>query len=157
MKLLNVINLIKECKTLGKGYTENIYQEAICSLLRRENISYSKEPVFPITFNDVNIGFVRGDIFIKEKDFELIIECKALASNLNPSQYFQLENYLKINKCKNGIMVNFNQNHTKDLIDFKDNFVVMNYNVNDDKITFVKNIENLNYFITEFPLKPVDD
>jgi GxxExxY protein len=108
-------NLIKICEQvaqeLGKGFTENIYQEAMCVLLQEQCIKYSKEHVLPKMFHNVNIGFIRSDITL----IDSVIECKAV--NDLPEGYLpQIVIYLEILNLSRGIFVNFNQNPSKPLL-----------------------------------------
>jgi len=99
-------------KELGKGLTENIYQEALSVILRKNNINYSKEQVLPIFFEGENIGFVRADIVIKEMN--IVIECKAI-STFNKSNFPQIIIYMELLGYKSGLFVNFNQNVSMNL------------------------------------------
>ena len=110
--------IIDFCKVvgeeLGKGYAECIYQEGICVLLRNKGYDYSKEVVIPITFRDMTIGNVRADIIVNNK---LIIECKAIDANLKQSHLPQIIIYMKKLGYDNGIIVNFNQNPSKEMVE----------------------------------------
>jgi GxxExxY protein len=109
-----IIGFCKEVgDTLGKGLAECIYQEGICVLLRQNGIEYSKEVVIPITFKDISIGNVRADIMVDD----IIIECKAIDGNLKPSHLPQIINYMKKLDYNEGIIVNFNQNPSKDMVE----------------------------------------
>jgi GxxExxY protein len=109
-----IISFCKEVgDTLGKGLAECIYQEGICVLLRQNGMEYSKEVVIPITFKDVSIGNVRADIIIDD----IIIECKAIDGNLKPSHLPQIIIYMKKLDYNEGIIVNFNQNPSKDMVE----------------------------------------
>lgn len=101
--------------SLGKGFSENVYQEGIALMLRRNKIDYSKEVVLQIKLDDIIIGNVRADIVLPDDD--IIIECKAIDSNLKPSHAPQLINYLEILNYNSGILVNFNQNPSKDFVE----------------------------------------
>ena len=100
---------------LGKGFSENVYQEGIALMLRRNKMDYSKEVVLQIKMDDIVIGNVRADIVLP--DDEIVIECKAIDSNLKPSHAPQLINYLEILNYEFGILVNFNQNPSKDFVE----------------------------------------
>jgi len=98
-------------KELGKGFSECVYQEAICVLLQEQGIKYSKEHVLPKMFHGVNVGFMRSDITL----IDFVIECKAV--NDLPEGYLpQIITYLEILHFSQGIFVNFNQNPSKPLL-----------------------------------------
>lgn len=112
-KIVNLCRIVGA--TLGKGYSETIYQEGIALTLRRQNIEYSKEVILPIKYDNVIIGNVRADIVLPND--EIVIECKAIDANLKSSHIPQLINYLEITQYKRGILVNFNQNPGKDIVE----------------------------------------
>lgn len=100
---------------LGKGYSETVYQEGIAVILRELCIKYSKEVTLPVKIYDVTIGTVRADIILPEE--QIIIECKAIDSDLKLSCLPQLVNYLKITQIPSGIFVNFNQNPSRHMVE----------------------------------------
>lgn len=112
-KVINICKIVGN--KLGKGFSETVYQEGIATVLRKQQIEYSKEVVLPILYDDINIGNVRADIVLP-KD-QLVIECKAIDGNLRTSHIPQLINYLEITKYKNGLLVNFNQNPNKEIVE----------------------------------------
>lgn len=97
-------------KHLGKGYTENIYQEALCALLRQNEITYSKEQVVPIDAFGCNVGFIRTDITIPNES--VVIECKAIPQ-LNENYFPQIITYMEHLLFYKGIFVNFVQSPIK--------------------------------------------
>lgn len=100
---------------LGKGYAECIYQEAICVLLRKNGINYSKEVILPVLFDNLCIGNVRSDIVLNSHS--IIIECKAIDGSLKTGHLPQLITYLQITNFNFGVFVNFNQNPLKDMVE----------------------------------------
>ena len=107
----NFIILIETvANQLGKGFSECIYQEALCVLLRKYNINYSKEHILPKIFFDCVIGHMRADITLQ--DYKTVIECKAI-NDLQESHLPQIITYLDILNYNTGIFVNFVQNPSK--------------------------------------------
>jgi GxxExxY protein len=100
---------------LGKGYAECVYQEGICVLLRENMLAYSKEVVIPIKYNNSVIGNVRADIVLNDE--KSIIECKAIDSNLKSSHFPQIITYMNLLDYNNGVLVNFNQNPSKEMVE----------------------------------------
>jgi GxxExxY protein len=100
---------------LGKGYSENVYQEGIAVLLREMCIVYSKEVTLPIKFKELSIGTVRADIVLPND--KIIIECKAVDNDLKLNCLPQLVNYLKITGYPSGLFVNFNQNPLRTMVE----------------------------------------
>lgn len=107
-------------KQLGKGYSETIYHEALCAHLRRNSILYSKEQVVPVNYKiedeEYVVGNLRADIVLPNDS--MVIECKAVEGNLRNIHIPQIITYLNILRYNNGILINFNQNPTKDLVEF---------------------------------------
>lgn len=95
---------------LGKGFSECIYQEALCVLLRKYNINYTKEHILPKMFFNCVIGHMRADITLH--DYQTVIECKAI-NDLQESHLPQIITYLEILNYNTGIFVNFVQNPSK--------------------------------------------
>ncbi len=115
-RTINKKEMIEFCEVvaseLGKGYTENIYQEALCVMFRKHGIKYSKENVVPVIFEDVTIGFVRADIVLN--DLSIVIECKSIENDLRDVHLPQIITYMEHLGYKTGYFVNFTQNPGKD-------------------------------------------
>jgi GxxExxY protein len=112
----NLIKLfLKVGDEIGKGYTENIYQEGLCVLLREQSIIYSKESILPKYFNSVCIGNVRADIILESE--KIVIECKSIEGNLRDFHLPQIIVYMEILNYTKGYYVNFNQNPSKDFVE----------------------------------------
>lgn len=130
------------CKKLSKSYNESIYHEALCVLLKKAGISFSKEYIIPIMFENVQIGFLRSDIIIHsstEDSKSYIIECKAIENELKDTHLLQIITYMHNTKIYNGMYINFLQNSTKDSLEF--------YEVTFDGVNYTfKNIIKNNYF-----------
>ncbi len=144
--LKGIIDICKNVGSkLGKGFSETVYQEGISLLLRKSNLDYSTEVVLPILYDNINIGNVRADIILPTE--QIIIECKAIDGNLKPSHIPQLINYLEITKYPVGILINFNQNPNKDIIDIitieRINLDLYKANLQNDKIIHLTNKGNL--------------
>jgi GxxExxY protein len=111
--------IVKMCEMvgnkLGKGYSENIYQEAICVLLRNKNINHSKEHILSKYFEGIFIGFVRCDITLSNE--KIVIECKAIEGELRCSHLPQIITYMELLDYNEGIFVNFNQNPAKEFVE----------------------------------------
>jgi GxxExxY protein len=111
--------MIQICETvaakLGKGYSENIYQEALCVMFRKRGIKYSKENVIPIVFEDITVGFVRADIVLN--DLKIVIECKSIDNDLREGHLPQIITYMEHLGYNRGYFVNFIQNPAKDDIE----------------------------------------
>ena len=90
--------------TLGCGFLEAVYQEALAIEFEQRGIPFNQERKLPV--------FYKGNLLKKEyvADFvcynKIIVEIKAL-SQLQPEHWAQTMNYLKITGYQLGLLVNF--------------------------------------------------
>ena len=95
--------------TLGSGYRENIYVNALCVELREKNYLFGTEVIVPINYKNVQVGFERADIIIYEP-FKCILEFKAQHQRISDKEITQLNKYLKnfnSREIQNGLLINF--------------------------------------------------
>ncbi len=91
-------------RTLGCGFLEPVYQEALALELQTRGIPFEREKEFEIAY--------KGAIISKtyKVDFlcygQIIVELKAL-SQFTSDHFAQVLNYLKAAQLKLGILVNF--------------------------------------------------
>jgi GxxExxY protein len=91
-------------KTLGHGFLEPVYQEALALELAEADIPFMKEKVLDIHY--------KGKLLQKKyvADYvcfdEVIVELKAVES-LSPDHLAQVLNYLKATGKKIGLLINF--------------------------------------------------
>ena len=101
---------IRECanrvyKSLGPGFNECVYHNAMEVLLRKNGISYETERIVPILFEGHTIGNLRADIIING---ETVVELKAVKA-LTDTMTCQAKNYLKLLHLRQAYLVNFPQ------------------------------------------------
>lgn len=97
---------LKIHKKLGPCLFETVYEECLFYELQKHNLKVEKQLVLPIVYEELKINNAfRIDIIIEEK---LILEIKAVEF-INPSHKAQLLTYLKMTKCKLGLLINFNE------------------------------------------------
>ncbi len=91
-------------KTLGNGYLEAVYHEALMIEFEKRGIPYMHEEPLYIKYKDVQLKKTYvADFVCYEK---IIIEVKAL-SQLNSDHESVVLNYLKASGLKLGILINF--------------------------------------------------
>ena len=90
-------------ETLGIGFRETIYQEALAVELRTRGYHVDTECVVPVKYKKSYVGNIRCDIIM---DRETIIECKAIAK-LSDKERNQLRQYLRTTVLTKGYLVNF--------------------------------------------------
>ncbi len=115
------ISVIEElCMTvgysLGKGYVEGVYQQAIGVELQERNINYVMEEPMPIVYKGVVLGLhtQRLDINI-HRYLPIIIELKAKTGVVTHSEMWQLTRYMASKDYSYGVLINYNQTLTGDI------------------------------------------
>jgi len=102
----NILNI------LGTHYKENIYVNAFCVDLRKNNYLFASEVIVPIEYMGVQIGYERADIVIYEP-IKCVIEFKSQTQNLSKKELNQLIKYQHNLKIENGILINFGNSSGK--------------------------------------------
>jgi GxxExxY protein len=94
----------KVYNTLGHGFLEAVYQEALEIEFQRQGIPYEREKELKITYDGVELKqSYRADFVCYGK---IIVELKAL-SNLEDTNRSQVHNYLHATGYKLGLLLNF--------------------------------------------------
>lgn len=90
--------------TLGCGFLETVYQQALRIELRGRKIPFRAQERFSIEYKGhvIERDYV-ADFFCFE---QIIVEIKAL-NQLSPADSSQLINYLKVSNCRVGLLFNF--------------------------------------------------
>lgn len=90
--------------TLGSGFLEAVYQEALEMELNARNIPSKVQQEIPIVYKGQRLKkFYLADIVAYDK---IIVELKAISS-LGRNEEAQLLNYLKATGLKVGLLINF--------------------------------------------------
>ena len=92
-------------KALGPGLLESAYEECLFYELIKANVYVEKQKGLLLIYEEVklDIGY-RTDLIVENK---LIVEIKAVEA-LNDIHLAQILTYLKLSKCKLGLLLNFN-------------------------------------------------
>ena len=91
-------------RTLGQGFLENVYQEALAIELTRQNIPFKREVALPISYKGILLPCAyRVDFLCYDN---LLIELKALAS-LSSNEEAQVINYLRASQHNKALLLNF--------------------------------------------------
>ena len=92
-------------RVLGPGPLENVYHRCLCHELRAAGIAFEREVPIPITYEVVAIDTAyRADIIVSG---EVILEIKSV-ERLGPLHEAQLLTYLRLARCRVGLLLNFN-------------------------------------------------
>ncbi|HLO86830.1 MAG TPA: GxxExxY protein [Nostocaceae cyanobacterium] len=112
----NLSGLIIGCamkvhSALVPGLLESVYEECLFYELRKAKLNVGKQIPVPLVYQEVQMECAyRLDLIVENK---IIVEVKAVES-LQPIHSVQLLTYLKLTKCKLGLLINFNVLHLKD-------------------------------------------
>ena len=91
-------------KSLGPGFVESIYENAMLHQLEKAGLHVRQQVVVPVLFDGVQVGEHRIDILVAEL---IVVELKA-ASELAPVHYAQVKSTLKAAGLEIGLLINFN-------------------------------------------------
>lgn len=112
----NVFRQVLDCSfkihtALGPGLLENVYVECLFYELTQSGLTVEKQKALPLTYGGIKLeaGF-RIDLLVEG---EIGIEVKSIDS-LADIHMAQILTYLRLSKCKLGLLVNFNVLHLKD-------------------------------------------
>ena len=90
-------------KSLGPGYSERVYQNAMEVGLRIAHIPYERERTVNIFYNESVVGTIRADLIVQS---DIVVELKSTKS-LNSNHRIQLTRYLSDLNCQHGLLINF--------------------------------------------------
>jgi GxxExxY protein len=88
----------------GPGFIEKIYAKALHHQFIIENLSFVDEKEFNVLFKEQFIGKFRCDLFVENP---VIVELKSVTGHIPALFKSQLLSYLKANKVKTGLSINF--------------------------------------------------
>ena len=91
-------------KTLGPGFLESVYEEALAVELGLRDIQFERQKIIDLNYKGHLIGEGRLDILV---DNRLIVELKAVET-FHPIHMAQIISYLKATNLTLGLLLNFN-------------------------------------------------
>ena len=116
MHIENIFKRVLDCSfkvhtELGPGLLESAYEKCLFYELRKSGLYVEKQKVLPLVYQEIKLdaGY-RIDLLVGEK---VIVEIKSVDA-LADIHLAQILTYLKLSKCKLGLLVNFNVRHLKD-------------------------------------------
>lgn len=111
----DIFKLILDCAfqvhtSLGPGLLENAYEECLMYELIQSGLKVERQKPLPLIYKEVKIdaGY-RVDLLVENS---IIIELKSV-EDLTDVHLAQILTYLKLSKCKLGLLVNFNVKYLK--------------------------------------------
>ena len=98
-------------KHWGPGLHEDIYERSLCRELRIRNVAFKSQLKLPLTYKgEIICEDLRLDLIV---DSKVVVELKAV-KELEPIHEAQLLTYMKLTKCRVGLLINFNVSVLKD-------------------------------------------
>ena len=94
------------CRTLGSGFDEKVYENAMAVGLRLAKIPYQAQKVVELTYKEHYVGEGYPDLIVRLGRERLVLELKA-TQKLGEKEDQQIRNYLHILKIKRGLLINF--------------------------------------------------
>jgi GxxExxY protein len=91
--------------TLGFGFLEAVYQNALLIELGKNGLKAVKETPIKVSYNGQIVGDYVADILVEDK---IILELKSV-KELHPAHEAQLTNYLKATGLEVGLLINFGE------------------------------------------------
>ena len=91
-------------ETLGPGFLESVYEQALCLELGLRNVPYRRQVPLAIAYKGHRVGESCLDLLVAG---QLIVELKAIDA-LAPIHWVQVRSYLKATKCVLRLLSNFN-------------------------------------------------
>ena len=110
MKYQELTGQIIQCayavhNTLGFGFLEAVYQNALLIELEKNSLKAVKETPIKVSYNGQIVGDYVADILVEDK---IILELKSV-KELHPVHEAQLTNYLKATGLEVGLLINFGE------------------------------------------------
>ncbi|MBW2610409.1 MAG: GxxExxY protein [Deltaproteobacteria bacterium] len=108
MKHKDLTAKIIECaykvhNTLGFGFLESVYQNALLIELEKNGLQAKKEVPIKVFYEEKSVGDYVADIIVEDK---VILELKSV-KEIHPAHEAQLTNYLKATGIEVGLLINF--------------------------------------------------
>ena len=109
--------------SLGSGFSEDVYDKAMQVGLRLSGINYESQKVIALKYKDHHVGEGYPDLVVRLERGKLVIELKAVGSEMGSAEEQQLRNYMKILNINHGLLINFQQpgrRKSKTTLEFKE-------------------------------------
>jgi GxxExxY protein len=98
-------------RNLGPGLFESVYEEILAFEMSENHLIFERQKVISLKYGEITLeSAFRADFIVEKK---VIIELKSVEKIL-PVHKKQLLTYLKITRCKLGLVLNFNTELLKD-------------------------------------------
>ncbi len=89
--------------TLGAGFSERVYHNAMEVQLRSNNMMYDTERIINVTFKGISCGIVRADLIVNNS---IVVELKQ-CQKIKEEHETQCEMYMRLLNIKQGLVICF--------------------------------------------------
>ena len=90
-------------RTLGPGYLESIYENAMAIELKCRGVAFKRQVRVQVVYQGIEVGSHRVDLLIEEL---IVVELKAIRK-IAPVHYSIVRSYLKALGLTHGLLLNF--------------------------------------------------
>lgn len=90
-------------RTLGPGFLESVYEEALCIELASRGLSFARQVPLEIAYKGRPVGQARMDLVVGR---QLVVQLKAVPQLL-PVHVAQVVSYLRASGSGLGLLINF--------------------------------------------------
>ena len=95
----------------GPGLYEEIYEKSLCRELDLRGLAFERQLQIPLVYKGTDVGdALRLDVLVERK---VVLENKHVRELL-PIHEAQLLTYLRLTKCRVGLLINYNVTVLKD-------------------------------------------
>jgi len=94
-------------RSLGSGFSDEVCDRATQVGLRLAGIKYESQRVVELKYRDHCVGEGYPDLVVHLGRQQVIVELKAVSSELGECEEKQLKNYMKILGVDCGLLINF--------------------------------------------------
>jgi GxxExxY protein len=94
-------------RSLGSGFSEDVYDRAMQVGLRLAGIRYESQKVVELKFQGHYVGEGYPDLLVHLEGQAVVVELKAISSELGECEEKQLKNYMRILDVDRGLLINF--------------------------------------------------
>ena len=94
---------IRVWQSLGPGFSERVYHNAMEVGLRNLGVPYQTERIVPIMFDEHAIGNIRADLIV---DSRVIVELKSVKT-LKDEHRVQTRMYMRLLGLSEAVLINF--------------------------------------------------
>jgi GxxExxY protein len=94
---------IRVHETLGPGFLESVYEEALCIELGEQGIQFQRQLPVAILYRGRSVGEHRLDLLVEK---QIVVELKTVIA-FDPIHFATVRSYLKATNCELGLLLNF--------------------------------------------------